>query len=91
MQHFLVKQVFQDFDIWFDRFKRNAPVRREYGSQSATVFRNPGDPHEVIIYFTCDSIETAMRFASDPRFMDTAEEIGSGIPLIITESFEVDG
>jgi len=87
----LVKQTFQDFDIWLARFKQNAPIRRSYGSQSAVVFRNPGDAREALVYFTWDSMDNAIKFTQDPVFLDTAEEIGSGIPLIITDAIEVDG
>lgn len=90
MAHLLVKQIFQDFDTWMEQFKKNAEMRRSYGSQGATVFRNPGDPHEVIIFFTWDSLENVTKFAKSKELLDILEKAGSGIPLILDESYDVE-
>ena len=91
MAHLLVKQVVKDFDAWLDQFKKNVPMRQSWGSQAATVFRNPGDPHEVIIYFTWDSLENMTRFAKSQELLDVLEEANSGIPLILDEAYDTEG
>jgi quinol monooxygenase YgiN len=91
MYHVLIKQVIPDFDDWLAAFERGVPMRREAGAMSAVVFRNPGDPHEVLIYTTWDSEENAIRFAKTPQVTDFQEAIGSGIPLMLTESYVFEG
>jgi len=91
MAHLLVKQVVNDFDAWMDQFKKNVPMRQRWGSQGATVFRNPGDPHEVLIFFTWDSMENVTRFAKSNELLEILEEANSGIPLILEESDTTNG
>ena len=91
MAHLLVKQVVKDFDAWLDQFKKNVPMRQSWGSQGATVFRNPGDPHEVLIFFTWDSMENVTRFAKSNELLEILEEANSGIPLILEESDTTNG
>lgn len=91
MYHVLVKQIIPEFDDWLAAFERGVPMRREAGSTSAVVFRNPGDRHEVLIYFTWDSEENALQFAKSPQAVDFQENIGSGIPLFLTDSTVFEG
>ncbi len=91
MYHVLIKQVVQDFDEWLTAFEGGVPMRRQAGATGAVVFRNPGDPHEVLIYTTWDSEENAVKFAKTPQVIDFQEKIGSGIPLFLTESYAFDG
>ena len=91
MYHFLIKQVVQDFDQWLAAFEGAVPMRRQAGAKGAVVFRNPGDPHEVLIYTTWDTEEDALKFAKTPQVIDFQESVGSGIPLMLTESYVFDG
>ena len=91
MAHLLVKQVVKDFDAWLEQFKKNVPMRQQWGSQAATVFRNPGDPHEVLIFFQWDSMENVTRFAKSQELLDVLEEANSGIPLILDEAYDTEG
>jgi len=91
MFHALVKQVVPEFDKWLVDFESGVAMRRAAGAMSAVVFRNPGDPHEVLIYTTWDSEENAVNFAKSPQATDFSEAIGSGIPLFLTESYVFDG
>ncbi len=91
MVHVLIKQVVQDFDEWLKAFEGAVPMRRQAGATSAVVFRNPGDPHEVLIYATWDTEENAREFARSPQVTDFQERVGSGIPLFLTESYKFDG
>lgn len=90
MVHILAKQVFRDFDEWLRGFTENAPLRREYGSEGAVVFRDPGNDREVMIYFKWDSVENFKKFLRDPRLDEKIESVEAGVPLLITESYEVE-
>ncbi len=90
MAHLLVRQVFPDFDQWFVAFKANAPMRRDYGSTGALVFRNPGNPNEALIYFTWDSVENLNRYLADPRLIELLDSVDAGVPLVLNEPYEVE-
>ena len=90
MAHILAKQIFRDFDEWLAAFEGNASMRRENGSKGAVVWRDPGRPNEVLIYFKWDSLENANKYFSAPKLTDLLDKVAAGVPLIITESYEVD-
>lgn len=84
MAHMLIKHHVQDYAKWRPVFDRMDGLRMESGETYAHVFRNADDPNNIVILTRWDNVESARRYAHDPRLKEAMQEAGvMGPPEII--------
>lgn len=80
----LVKHHIQDYTRWRAVFDRMDGLWVEFGETYAHVFRNADDPNNIVILTRWDSLDSARRYAHDPRLKEGMQDAGvMGPPEII--------
>jgi heme-degrading monooxygenase HmoA len=76
MAYVLVRHKVADYARWKPVFDEHAPTRRANGSRGGQLFRNAGDPNEVVIVLEWDDLEKARRFAQSDDLRETMQRAG---------------
>ena len=63
MPYMLIRAKFGDYDQFRSVFDERADTRRANGSMGARVFRNAGDPTEVVVLLEWDDLAKAREFS----------------------------
>jgi len=66
MAHMLVRHKVADFDKWKSVYEDHRSAREAAGLKDLQLWRNEGDPSEVILLFEVSDVEKAKAFASSP-------------------------
>lgn len=76
MAHMLVRHKVADFDKWKSIYEDHRSVRESTGLKDLYLWRNEGDPSEVILLFEVSDVERAKAFASSPEAKEKMETAG---------------
>ena len=79
-----------DYDEVLRIFAEHADVRKSFGCQGTTIFRNAEDPNEVMILFEWDELESMDRFFADPDVQSIALPTMANTPInfVVSESHD---
>lgn len=57
----------EDFDGWFVEYEHMHPVRAAQGERGHVLYRDPEDPHAVIVIFEWDDLAHARSYFGSPE------------------------
>ena len=78
-------RITEDLDRFLNAFKtEGGPLRKEHGSRSAEVFRDPNDPNRVWAVFDWDD-EGWQSYLADPRAPEVFKDGGLEAPPVEAE------
>jgi quinol monooxygenase YgiN len=66
----------RDFDAWKPAFDEHGSVRREKGAVRHWVYRDAGDPNDVVVAIEFRSQKDAQEFLEDPSLREAMERAG---------------
>jgi quinol monooxygenase YgiN len=76
----------EDFDRFLNAFKtEGGPLRKEHGSRSAQVFRDPSDADRIWAVFDWDE-EGWQAYLADPRAAEVFKDAGLEAPPVEAQS-----
>jgi len=76
MAHMLVRHKVADFDKWKSVYEDHRSAREEAGLKDLYLWRNEGDPSEVILLFEVSDFEKAKEFARSPDAKEKMDDSG---------------
>jgi len=76
MAHMLVRHKVADFDKWKSVYEDHRSAREAAGLIDLHLWRNEGDPSEVILLFEVSDVEKAKEFARSPDAKEKMEAAG---------------
>lgn len=76
MTHMLVRHKVADFDKWKSVYEDHRSAREAAGLKDLHLWRNQGDPSEVILLFEVSDVEKAKAFAGSPDAKEKMETAG---------------
>ncbi|MHC4218676.1 MAG: antibiotic biosynthesis monooxygenase [Planctomycetota bacterium] len=76
MAYLLVRHKVQDFATWKAAFDDHGSDRKASGSMGGLLFRNTGDPNEVLVLMEWDSAEHAQRFVDSQDLGEAMQRAG---------------
>ena len=85
----IVKRNLKDFDSWKKMVSDMDNVRKEYGSQGGTVYRNAADPNEVYLVFDWDDNKPYTSYFNRPDVQKALADSGSTEIIEVGESFHL--
>jgi len=65
-----------DFNKWKSAFDSMEPVRKQYGSSGATIFRGHADPNDLVIITHWGSSEQARKYSQSPELKAAMQKGG---------------
>lgn len=80
MAYTIVKHKVNDFAAWKKVFDEFEPTRKAAGEKSAVVLLTDGDPNEVSVINTWDSIAAGKAFFESPELREAMEGAGVASP-----------
>ena len=84
MTHMLVRHKVADFDEWKSVYDDHRIAREAAGLKDLHLWRNEGDPSEVILLFEASDVAKAKEFASSPDAKEKMQAAGvQGPPDIV--------
>jgi heme-degrading monooxygenase HmoA len=84
MSRFLVIHTVEDYEKWKPIFDEHARVRKKYGREGATLFRNADNPNNPVILWEWEGAETAREFAQSDSLREAMQRAGvQGMPTVI--------
>lgn len=72
----ILRHKVNDFATWKGVFDSLAEIRSKAGEQSAQVIQVEGDPNDVIIIFTYDSMDAAKAFLGSEEVKNAMSKAG---------------
>lgn len=66
MAHMLVRHKVSDFDKWKLVYEEHRSAREAAGLKDLHLWRNEGDPNEIILLFEMSDVVKAENFANSP-------------------------
>ncbi len=84
MAGMLVQHKVLDFAKWKDVFDSQSAFRASSGELSGKIYRNAGDPNQLVLVFKWSSVEDAQKFAYSPELRAAMEKAGVDGPPTIT-------
>ncbi len=76
MTHMLVRHKVANFDKWKSVYEDHRSAREAAGLIDLHLWRNEGDPSEVILLFEVSDVEKAKKFTSSPDAKEKMEAAG---------------
>jgi hypothetical protein len=76
LPYIIVRNRITDYAQWKQGWDQGAALRREGGVQSEELFRNPGEPNEVVLLLEYETMERARRFAASDALREALKESG---------------
>lgn len=76
MLQVMVRHRVVNYNLWRLAFDDHEYDRKDYGEQSALVFRSSADPQDVLMLFTWDNEENARRFMASDNLREAMSEAG---------------
>ena len=76
MTHWICRHKVEDFDRWYEVFKRDATAQTKAGIRTMYVMRDAEDPNTVVMWFEVASREAARAFTGTPAAAEAGEEAG---------------
>jgi hypothetical protein len=76
LPHVIVRNRVADYGRWKHGWDQGAALRRDSGVKSEQLFRNPGEPNEVVLLLEYESMEQARRFAASDDLREALKESG---------------
>ena len=76
MPHLLIRHKVQDYARWKPLFDEHGATRRANGSKGGHLYRNAGDPNEVVILLEWDDLGKARQFAGSDDLRETMQRAG---------------
>lgn len=76
MAHMLVRHKVADFDKWKLEYEDHRSAREASGLKDLYLWRNEGDPSEIILLFEVSDVEKAKKFTSSPDAKEKMEAAG---------------
>jgi hypothetical protein len=73
MAHMLVRHKVADFDKWKSVYEDHRSARKAAGLKDLHLWRNEGDPSEVILLFEVSDVEKAKEFTRSPDAKEKME------------------
>ena len=77
MPYVIVRNRVEDYTHWKRGWDMGAAMRRDGGVRSEQLFRNPGEPNEVLVLLEYDTMEQARAFVQSAPLQEALQ--GSGI------------
>ncbi len=74
--YMLVRHKVKDYTVWKRAYDAHLPKRMEAGLTEKNLFRNDGDPNEVIILFEAKDLGLARKFGESQDLRETMEKAG---------------
>jgi hypothetical protein len=74
LPYIVVRNRVADYAQWKDGWDQGAASRRDSGVKSEQLFRNPGEPNEVVLLLEYESMEQARRFAASDVLREALKE-----------------
>ena len=76
MPYIIVRNRVADYAQWKDRWDRAVAIRRDGGVKSEQLFRNPGEPNEVLLLLEYETMDQARGFAASDSLREALKESG---------------
>jgi len=76
MTHMLVRHKVADFDKWESVYKDHRPARETAGLKDLYLWRNEGDPSEVVLLFEVSDVARAKDFVNSPEADEKKQAAG---------------
>lgn len=76
MAYMIVRHKVADYAKWKPAFDQHGSTRGANGSKGGQLFRNAGDPSEVIAVFEWDDLDKARQFAQSDNLRETMQNAG---------------
>jgi len=84
MAHILVRHKVADFDKWKPLFEDHRPVREAASLKNLYLWRNEGDPNDIIVLFEASDLAKAKEFLGSSELKIKMQEHGvQGAPEIV--------
>jgi quinol monooxygenase YgiN len=84
MAGMLVQHKVKDFATWKKVYDSQAALRASSGELSDQIYRDAGDPTQLVLVFKWDSVENAQKFSKSPELKAAMEKAGVAGPPTIT-------
>lgn len=85
----IVRRQLRDYDTWKKLVSEMDGVRREHGSQGATVYRSAKDPNDVFLVFQWDDRKSYLDYFNRPDVQNALAETGTTEVIEVGESFHL--
>jgi hypothetical protein len=76
MPYIIVRNRITDYAQWMTAWQKGASARRDGGVRNEQLFRNPGEPNEVLLLLEYETMEQARRFAASDALSEALKESG---------------
>lgn len=84
MAHMLVRHKVADFEKWKSVYGEHRTAREAAGLKDLHLWRNEGDPSEVILLFEMSDVSKAKKFANSPDAKEKMQGAGvQGSPDVV--------
>jgi hypothetical protein len=87
--HMLVRHKVSDFEKWKSVYDEHRPARETAGLKDLYLWRNEGDPSEIILLFEVSDVVSAKAFTNSfdaKEKMQAAGVLGSPDVVLLSES-----
>lgn len=76
MPSLLIRHRIADYTVWKDVFDEQRILRRANGSRGGWVFRDAGDPREILLLLAWDDLERARLFVDSDDLREAMSRAG---------------
>lgn len=76
MAYTMTRFKVEDYTRWRQGFEMGTAARQEHGIRGGWIFRNVGDPHEVVLLLEWDDLEHGMRFGQSAEVQQLQQRAG---------------
>jgi hypothetical protein len=76
LPYVIVRNQVADYALWKNGWDQGAALRRDGGVISEQLFRNPGEPNEVLLLLEYETMDQARRFATSDALRGALKESG---------------
>jgi hypothetical protein len=76
LPYIIVRNRITDYAQWKTGWDEAVATRRDGGVKSEQVFRNPGEPNEVLLLLEYESMDQARRFAASDSLREALKDSG---------------
>ena len=77
MTHWICRHRVEDFDRWYEVFKRDAGAQQAAGIRTKYVMRDAEDPNTVVMWFEVEDKARALAFTETPEAAEAGREAGA--------------
>lgn len=72
----IVRQRVENYPKWRRSFDEHAEAREAAGSRGGHLFRDPGDPAEIVVFLAWEDREKARRYLQESPEIEEESEVG---------------